>query len=323
MRWRRCSITSFATAASAAVVAYFVGGPLIIGPIPAQNKAQGREVVMPPASSGNQPEDREAIAASGRAFALAFAKGDARALAAQWTENGEYREGSGQTLVGRAAIEKAYVEFFKANPTAKVDVIVKSVRFPARDLALEEGLLRLTRGPKQLPNSTSYVAVHIREGGQWRIALSSESGVGQDRLEDLDWLLGEWATTVKDDQVRLSFARDRSKPFMTATFTRTPPGKQPVGGSIRIAVDPETGQIRSWGFEDDGAHSQSLWSCDGKSWILDTRGVLADGTPTAERIVLQRVGPDIITWRTVDRVLGEAHLPDTVPMRLTRASAPK
>lgn len=106
---------------------------------------------------------------------------------------------------------------------------------------------------------------------------------------------------------------------MTATFTRTPPGKEPVSGSIRIALDPETGQIRSWGFEDDGAHSQSLWHCDGKSWVLDSHGVLADGTLTAERIVLQRVGPDIITWRSIDRALGGAPQSDTKPMRLNRS----
>ena len=143
----------------------------------------------------------------------------------------------------------------------------------------------------------------------------------QDRLEDLDWLLGEWTTKVKGDDVKLSFVRDPKKPVVTAKFTRTPSGKDPVSGTIRIAFDPETGQIRSWGFEDDGAHSQALWLCDGKSWVLDSRGVLADGTPTAERIVLQRVGPDVITWQAVDRVLGETQLTDTPPMRLTRTKS--
>mgnify|MGYP006913947673 CR=1 FL=1 len=48
------------------------------------------------------------------------------------------------------------------------------------------------------------------------------------------------------------------------------------------AFDPEMGRIRSWGFEDDGAHWQSLWTNDGKSWLLDSRGVLANGTSTSE-----------------------------------------
>ena len=152
------------------------------------------------------------------------------------------------------------------------------------------------------------------------MALSSEGGTGRDRLEDLDWLLGDWTTRGKDGTLNFSFVRDANKPVIMATFTRTAGGKEPLSGTIRIAVDPETGCIRSWGFEDDGAHTQSIWVNDGKCWILDSRGVLADGTPTAERIVLQRAGADAITWRAIDRVLGDLPLGDTAPLRLTRAS---
>ncbi|MBX9627022.1 MAG: nuclear transport factor 2 family protein, partial [Gemmataceae bacterium] len=267
--------------------------------------------------------DRAAIRQAARDFEAAFARGDAKALAALWTENGEAREADGRTFVGRAAIEKAYAEQFKAAPGAKLEVLAKSVRFPAKDLAVEEGLLRLTRGPKDLPTTTTYVAVHAREDGRWKVALSSEAGAGQDRLEDLDWLLGEWAAKGKGEAVTFAFARDPKKPAVTGTVTRTPAGKEPVKGGVRIALDPETGRIRSWAFEDDGAHSQSLWHRDDKGWVLDLRGVLADGTPTAERVILQRVAPDAITWRAVDRVLGDDPLPDTPPVRLTRTAPAK
>jgi uncharacterized protein (TIGR02246 family) len=274
-----------------------------------------------PAVAPSPDADREAIRKAARDFEAAFARGDAKAVAALWTENGESRDADGRTDLGRAAIERSYAEFFKENPGTKIEVLVKSIRFPAKDVAVEEGLLRQARGPKDLPSTTSYVVVHAREGGQWKVALSSESGVGQDRLEDLDWIVGEWATKVKDDAVKFAFTREPGKSVMIGTFTRTSPGKPPYGGSIRIAFDPETGQIRSWGFEEDGAHSQSLWNCDGKSWVIDSRGVLADGTPSAERIVLQRVAPDAFTWRAIDRVVGDKTLADTPPLRLTRATA--
>jgi len=278
---------------------------------------------QPPATTAPAPNDgdRQAIIKSAQDFSEAFNNGDVKAIAAAWSENGECREANGQTYVGRAAIEKAYADFFKNNTGTKIETLVKSVRFPSKDLAIEEGLLRQSRGTKDLPSTTAYQAIHVREGGQWKLALSTESGAGQDRLEDLEWLLGDWTTKVKDDTVKFSFAGDPKKARVLATFTRTSPGKQPMMGSVRISLDPETGMIRSWGFEDDGAHSQALWTCDGKSWILDMRGVLADGTPTAERIILKRVTPDVITWRAVDRVLGDDSLPDTIPMRLTRTSS--
>lgn len=277
----------------------------------------------PAGSAAPEAADRDAVVKTARDFAEAFNRRDAKAVAALYTENAESRAAGGPALAGRAAIEKSYADFFKENAGARIEVLVRSVRFPAPDLAVEEGLLRQTRGPKDLPVTTEYVAVHARVAGKWQVALSSEGGHGQDRLEDLDWLLGEWTTRVKGDAVKIAFARDPKKSVVTGTFTRTALGKEPVGGSIRVVLDPETGQIRSWGFEDDGAHSQALWVCDGKSWVLDARGVLADGTPTAERIVLQRVGPDAITWRAIDRMLGDALLADTPPMRLTRTAATK
>jgi uncharacterized protein (TIGR02246 family) len=286
---------------------------------PLQNDAGGRAGAAQ--ETGRDALDVAAIMQSAKHFTDAYNRGDAKAVAALWTENGECRDDDGRTLIGREAIEREYAELFKQRKRGKIEALVKSVRFPARDLAVEEGLLRQSHGASELPASTTYEAVHVREGGKWKIALSSEGGAGLDRLDDLDWLLGEWRTKIKDDVVVLSFARDASRPVVTATFTRTPPGKTPLSGSIRIAVDPETGRIRSWGFEEDGAHSQSLWHNDGKSWVLDQAGVLADGTPTAERILLQRVSNDVITWRAIDRLVGDTLLADTPPMRLTRKPA--
>lgn len=262
--------------------------------------------------------DETAIRQSAVDFAAAFNKRDAKALAAMWTEQGESKDTNGVTLVGRAAIERAYEEIFKKPTVGTMEVLVKTVRFPAKDMAVEEGLVRLSNGIKTMPLSTSYIAVHARENGQWKIALSSESGEGIDRLEDIEWLLGSWTTKVKEEQITFNFAKDSRKPVITGTFTRVGTGKEAVKGSIRIAFDPETGRIRSWGFEDDGAHSQSLWTNDGKSWLLEGKGVLADGTPFREVIVLQRAGEDAISWRAIDRVLGEQELPDTAPLRLTR-----
>jgi uncharacterized protein (TIGR02246 family) len=299
-------------------------GRAATGPVLAERRPFGGEGSAETAGRGREDagdDDRKAILQSARDFTDAFNKGDARALGVLWTEKGELRDASGLTLLSRAAIEKAYTEFFKANPGAKAEVLVKTIRFPAKDLAVEEGLLRSPRGDKNLTGTTSYVVVHVREGGQWKMALSSEGGSGQDRLEDLDWLVGDWTAKVKDDVVKLAFVHDPLKPVITGTFSRTETGKEAVTSSMRIAADPETGRIRSWTFEPDGGHSQALWSCDGKSWVLDTRGVLANGTPTAERIILQRVGADAITLRSVDRMLGDARLADSPPLRLARSTA--
>lgn len=277
---------------------------------------------QPPAPDANAREaDREAIVKSSREFAAAFNTGDAKAVAAQWTENGECHEAGGGILRGRAAIEKGFADFFKANPQARIEVLVEAVRFPAADLAIEEGILRQTRSPKDLPGSTLYRVTHVREAGKWRPAVSDEIAAGIDRLEDLDWLLGEWKGTVGDQQMTLTLTRDAKKPFVLGKFARTEGRTETVAGTFRIGFDPQAGRLRSWHFDDDGGHGQALWVRDGNRWVLDSTGVLGDGTPTASVNVLGRVDADTITWRSIDRTLGGRPMPDTVPVRLTRAPA--
>ena len=108
-----------------------------------------------PAADKDRDADREAIRKSAAEFAQAFEKGDAKTIAAQWTEQGEFRDDAGTVLRGRAAIEKAYTEQFKAKPKDRIEVEVKSIRFLARDLAVEDGVLRLTPAGTGLPSATA------------------------------------------------------------------------------------------------------------------------------------------------------------------------
>jgi uncharacterized protein (TIGR02246 family) len=275
---------------------------------------------QPPSPERTENADRAAITKSAKDFADAFNKGDAKAIAAMYTENGEAHDADGRRMVGRGAIEKAYADQFAAKQGHVIEVLPKSIRFPAKDMAVEEGLLRLSRGPASLPESSAYTATHVRENGAWKVALSTESGVGQDRLEDLEWLLGDWTTQAPSGVIVFSFTRDARKPAIVGKFTRTPQGQAPIGGTIRIAVDPATGRIRSSGSEDNGSYSHASWTCDGKSWILDVHGFTALGAPASERILLQRVAADAITWRAVDRVMGSAAFADTLPLRLSRTA---
>lgn len=88
---------------------------------------------------------------------------------------------------------------------------------------------------------------------------------------------------------------------------------------MRIGLDPQSGQLRSWHFDADGGHGQALWHRDGNRWVMDAVGVLGDGSPTTAVNLLGRVGADDITWQSIDRVLGEQSLPNTAPIKLTRA----
>src|SRR3954447_3503245 len=99
------NMTNTPTTACAAVVVVTAATLLFAG------RQQPRAATpAQPAAATAAPEDanREAILKSARDFAAAFNKGDAKAVAALYAENGEFRDAGGRTLIGRAAIEKVY-----------------------------------------------------------------------------------------------------------------------------------------------------------------------------------------------------------------------
>lgn len=65
-------------------------------------------------------EPTAAIQKTAIAFADAFKRADAKAIAALWTANGEYIDETGAEYAGPEAIEKRYAEFFQANPGASI-----------------------------------------------------------------------------------------------------------------------------------------------------------------------------------------------------------
>src|SRR5262245_15738525 len=95
-----------------------------------------------PADKGQGPSET-AVRKTSAAFIKAFNAADARAVAALWSKDGEFVGADGETIRGRAAIEKTYVEFFRQNPKAKIEVEIQSVRLLGRHTALEEGSLKL------------------------------------------------------------------------------------------------------------------------------------------------------------------------------------
>ena len=99
------------------------------------------------ALTGQRADDEAAIKKAGQSFLKAYMAGDAKGMAAHWTENGEYFAEDGTTLRSRAVIEKAYRESFdKKKQQIVAEIEVTSIRFPSKDTAVEEGFFRVRTG---------------------------------------------------------------------------------------------------------------------------------------------------------------------------------
>ncbi len=276
----------------------------------------------PVSTTASRDSDREAILQSARDFTAAFEKADAKGLAAMWTDQGEYESDDGTILRGRGDIEAAFAAHFKARPAEKMEIKVENIRFPSRDTAIEEGLTCTTAGDL-LPDSARYRVVHVREDGKWRIALCREWAAGANRLADLDWLIGTWRGQAKDQEMAISFAREKDRPFIVGEFTTTAAGKTIFLGTMKIGLDPLTGQFMSWHFDPDGGYGHGVWFRVGKHWAVDSHGVQGNGAETAAVNVLTHYGSDELGWGSIDRMIAGRKQPDSPPMRLKRAAAGK
>jgi uncharacterized protein (TIGR02246 family) len=284
--------------------------------LPAGPTAQPDE----PAADTKGPDhkaDEQAIRKLSAAFARALAKGDAKALAGFWTAEGEYIGDDGTIFRGRAAIEKAYADFFEQNPKLRVEGSIESVRFVSRDSAVEEGYLRVYKGKEIQPASSRYSALFVRENGRWLLALLRDWPNEGTDLRDLDWLIGTWVAKTNGREVRTTYSWDESKKFIQARFT-IKGATGTTSGTQRIGRDPRTGQLRSWLFEDDGGYGEATWSWDGKRWLLEATGVQADGSEVTATNILTPRGRDAFTWQSVNRMEDGEELPNIAPIKVTR-----
>jgi len=262
--------------------------------------------------------DEEAIRKVSGAFGDALTKGDAKAVAEYWTTEGEYVGHAGNTLRGRASIEKAYAKFFKEARQAKVEMTIDSIRFLSQDTALEEGHAQTQKGKDSSPTSSRYSILFARENGQWHIALLREWSEAGASLGDIDWLIGNWISKTDEAEVLATYEWDQNKKFIHARFTIK--GKErTVSATQVIAKDPRAEGLRSWLFESDGGFGGSTWTRESKRWVLEASGVEADGTEMTATNILTPIDRDSFLWQSVDRTADGEEQPDIRPIKVTRA----
>jgi uncharacterized protein (TIGR02246 family) len=238
-----------------------------------------------PAWAQTSNPDLAAVAATGEGYVAAFNKGDAKAVAAFWTEDADYTDLDGQTHRGREAISALFAAYFAANPGAKLAVDSASLRFLTPDTAIEDGA-SFVSGGRLPPSSALYTSTLVKKDGKWLLASVRErSATAADRSQELGPLgplLGDWVATSKDGEVRVSLTPDDSGNFLVLRRTVLAQGVPAGAGMDWIAWDPSTKSIRSWSFQSDGSFGQGAWKQDGTAWTIESQHVLRDGTKLRE-----------------------------------------
>jgi uncharacterized protein (TIGR02246 family) len=269
------------------------------------------------------PKDMEAIAKNGEAFIEAFHKGDAKALAAFWTEDGDFTDQTGRHVKGRAALEKAFQQMFSENEGLKLHTESDSLRFVTPDVAIEDGTTEVIPADGGPPTKARYTIVHVKKDGMWLLSSVRNSPFAPlsnyQHLRGLEWIIGEWAgESGKGEGERLSFTWDEHQNFILGTFSTTARDVPVTSATQWIGWDPGAKRIRSWIFDVSGAFGEGSWTAEGKKWVVKTTLVLQGGKKAAATFILSPVDADTIALQSKDRSVDGEKLPDTKEMKLKR-----
>jgi uncharacterized protein (TIGR02246 family) len=148
------------------------------------------------ATSAETSAEENSLTNNAKAFVDAFEKGDAKAVAAFWAEDGDYVDVNGRHLQGRPSIENAFKDFFTENKGLKLRIDVNSVRFVTPDIAIEDGITSVIPPDGTPPSQARYTNVHVKKDGQWVLQSVREAPYtppgNYEHLRGLEWAVGEW-----------------------------------------------------------------------------------------------------------------------------------
>ena len=326
---------------------------MLLGPLPAHRPALTTAILAVAAATlglagsraaaqtvaAPRAADEQAIRAATAAYRAALEKGDAAALAALWTPDGDIVDDAGNVLPGRDTA--ALIGETGDGPRPEFRMVDTSLRFLCADAAIEDGTVEV-----RLPGGGSleghFSAVWVKHEGAWKLAAIREARSPEETnagvLEQLDWMVGEWravavsdatggtAATPQDGKpITMSVRWNPTRTFLVREMVIPPPAGgpadvPPLEVSQQIGWDPLARQVRGWAFGSDGSHGESTWMPEDGGWVSRTMSIRPDGRKTSSLIVYAPDGPNRLTVQSLPTHVGGEHEPHVV-MTLERTPA--
>lgn len=258
--------------------------------------------------------DEQVIRKSAEEFTKAFNAGDAKAIAAQFVDDGEYIDEFKNVFKGREAIEAEFAAFFEASPGNAITLTVEEIRFVGSTMAIEEGTTTLVPPDDGPEVDGRYVVVHLKQDGDWHIAVSrdleSDVPTPHEHLRPLEFLLGDWLDESEGATVRTSTRWSEDGNFILSDFHVESEGIRTLDGTQRIGWDPVAKELRSWIFDSEGGFGQGKWTRVDDEWLIQLSGVRPDGTTGSATNVYSVLDGKTIRWSSTQRLVGDELQPD-------------
>ncbi len=256
-------------------------------------------------------------------YVSAFNAADAANLAAHWSPEGELITPQGKSLRGRKQLEDDFRAYFAETQGAKLELVDPSVTLISPAVGIETGIARVTKAG-ELPVETDYEVVHVKTAEGWKMdrvrenSLPTAAPTHYDRLQELEWMVGEWRDTDENSQIETSCRWTTNRNFLVRSFRVYIEDRVDFEGTQVIGWDPSVQTIRSWLFDSDGGFGVGRWSGGGPRWTVQTLNVLPDGRRGSATNVFERIDEHSIRFQSIGRQVEGELLPNIDPVVVIR-----
>jgi uncharacterized protein (TIGR02246 family) len=256
-----------------------------------------------------------AIVKEAEATVKAFNGGDAAALAGLFSPTGELVDENGNVFTGTQAITELFKKFFEKFPKSVLEMEVTSARPLGDEIAVEEGVRRITVNDGAAAAQVRYVVVREKVGDRWPIASYREfaddpAPTPREMLTALEWLVGDWIDESPEARTSISIRWSDDGNFLLGEYSVSAGGELVSSSTQRIGWDPIEGRLRSWTFDSDGGFSEGEWLAGDDEWIVRSEATMPDGTSGSATMSVKLQDPDHFVIESTDRVVGGAEEPD-------------
>lgn len=263
-------------------------------------------------------------------FVSAFNANDAKAVAATLSPKVEYIDEESNRVEGSGKVEELLGAFFKENKGTQLEVTPSGIRLLGSAVALEDAESVVTVADKQSQSARRVSLAYVKEVDAWKIASYREypqentPPESAERLAELGFLLGEWVDESPDSTMKTKFTMAEDGSHILREFSVSQEGQETLKGTQRIVVDPLTGNIKGWAFDNAGGHGVSTWTPNGDVWVVRGTGVTPDGEEASATFIIRQSGPDRVEFKCLNKMVGNTIEPDstsTLVRKLAKAPA--
>lgn len=276
--------------------------------------------------------DAKAIRETHKKLLEAYCADDAKAVAALFSEEGEYVNAADELFQGREDIQSTLAEFMEDHPGCSVDSQITAMRFLGPSLALVNGTFTVkhTSDTEHAEDTgpvtrSRFNAVYSKNADKWQIASIRDQAPSkvktshEDQLAALEFLHGEWIDQDHHSSVSFNCKPIDGGKFLLREFSLSVGNREVLSGSQRIGWDPLSDRIRTWIFDSEGGFAEGVWQQEGDNrWIVQAAGVTAEGKVATGTSVYELVDDHTMTWQSVDHEVDGVPVADSPVFTLTR-----